>query len=141
MEAPSAMSQDPDEIEPAISDRSDRTAGESAQFVEVLSTFNPADVSILRSVLDGQGIDYYFKGEHFSTWRPMVDPARLMVRREQAEIVHAILKDLELSFVAIGRHASLEESPKGRRNNLAVMFIVIFVVIWILTIFFCVVIT
>lgn len=135
------MSQDPDEKEPAVSDRSDRTAGESAQFVEVFSTFNPADVSILRSVLDGQGIDYYIKGEHFSTWRPMVDPARLMVRREQAEIVRPILKDLHLSFVAIGRQASWEESPKGEKRNLAALFIVIFVVIWILTIFFCVVIT
>lgn len=134
------MSQDPDGKEPAVSDRSDRTAGESAEFVEVFSTFNPADVSLLRSVLDGQGIDYYIKGEHFSTWRPMVDPARLMVRREQADIVRPILQDLHLSFVAIGRQSSLEEAPKGRRNYLAVS-IMIFVVIWILMLLFGMVIT
>ena len=30
--------------------------------VEVFSTYNPGDIAIIKSLLDGEGIDYYFQG-------------------------------------------------------------------------------
>ena len=71
------------------------------KFERVLSTYNPADVAIIRSILDGEGIAYYFHGENFMNMRPLVEPARLMVDHEQAEEVKELLKDLDLSITGL----------------------------------------
>jgi len=67
-------------------------------FEELLSTFNPADIAITKSILENEGIEYYFKGENFISIRPMIDPARLMVRADQIELVKELIKDLELNY-------------------------------------------
>ena len=54
-------------------------------YEEVLSTYNPADIAFLKSLLEGEGIQHFFKGEHFMYVRPMADPARLMIRKDQVE--------------------------------------------------------
>lgn len=68
---------------------------------EVLSTFNPSDIAIIKSILDTTDIVYFFHGEHFSYMRPLVLPARLMVRKDQAEEASQILRDLDLSFTGV----------------------------------------
>jgi len=67
-------------------------------FVELLSTFNLADIAIIKSILENEGIEYYFKGENFISIRPMIDPARLMVRADQIELVKELIKNLELNY-------------------------------------------
>ncbi len=70
------------------------------EFVEydcVLQTYNPADIAIIKSLLDGEGITYYFKGDHLAL-RPMGDAARLMVDRQQVDRVKDLIKDLKLSY-------------------------------------------
>lgn len=74
---------------------------EYVDFEQVLCTFNPADIAIIRSLLDGEEVDYFFHGEHFSRLRPLVEPARLMVAKDQAEEAKEILKDLELTYMGI----------------------------------------
>ena len=74
---------------------------EFVDFVEVLATYNPADIALLKSILDSEGITYFFKGENFQYMRPLVDPARLMVRKDQVENAVDLLKDLKLSFMGI----------------------------------------
>ncbi len=64
-----------------------------SDFVEVLSTFDPLLLSFARSLLDGEGIEYYIKGEHTSFIEP-VEPVRLLVRKEQIETARDILKEL-----------------------------------------------
>jgi len=64
-----------------------------SDFVEVLSTFDPLLLSFARSLLDGEGIEYYIKGEHSSFIEP-VEPVRLLVRKEQFETARDILKEL-----------------------------------------------
>ncbi|RKY72748.1 MAG: hypothetical protein DRP97_00190 [Candidatus Latescibacterota bacterium] len=68
-------------------------------FEQVLATFNPADIAIIRSLLDGEEVDYFFHGEHFSRLRPLVEPARLMVAKDQVQKATEILKDLELTYM------------------------------------------
>lgn len=64
---------------------------------EVLSTFNPGDIAIIKSVLDTEGITYFFQGEHFTYVIPLALQARLMVKKDQVEQARELLKDLKLS--------------------------------------------
>lgn len=74
---------------------------EFVDFKEVLGTYNPADVAFLKSLLDSEGIQYFFKGEIFMYVRPLADPVRLMVRTDQVEEAIELLKNVELSFTGI----------------------------------------
>ena len=66
-------------------------------FEEILSTYNPGDIAIIKSLLDSEGITYYFLGDHL-TLRPMGDAARLMVAKEEAESARDLLANLDLSY-------------------------------------------
>lgn len=68
---------------------------------EVLATYSPADVAFLKSLLESEGISYFFKGEHFMYMRPLADPVRLMVREDQVEETLELLKDVDLSVTGI----------------------------------------
>ena len=74
---------------------------EYIEYEKVLSTFNPADVALIKSILDGEEITYFFHGENFMHIMPLIEPARLMVDKEQVERARALLQDLNLSSLAI----------------------------------------
>ncbi len=74
---------------------------EYIEYEEVLSTFNPADVALIKSMLDGENIAYYFHGENFMHIRPLVEPSRLMVDKKEVGTARELLKDLNLSFMGI----------------------------------------
>jgi hypothetical protein len=74
---------------------------EFIEYEEILSTFNPADVALIKSLLDGENVTYYFHGEHFMHIRPLVEPARLMVDKRDVETARDLLKDLDISFLGI----------------------------------------
>lgn len=67
-------------------------------YEEILATFNPADIAMIKSLLDSEDIDYYFKGEFFNFVEPLIQPARLMVRQDQVQIANEILSDLQISY-------------------------------------------
>jgi len=67
-------------------------------FEEILFTPNPGDMAVIKSLLDSEGIEYHFRGEFFSSEHPFVQPARLMVRTDQAEEVEEILESLNISY-------------------------------------------
>ena len=71
------------------------------EYEEVMGTYNPGDVAIIKSLLDSENITYYFNAEHFMHVRPLVEPARLMVKKEEVEIAKALLKDLKLAITGI----------------------------------------
>jgi len=76
-------------------------APEYIEYVQVLGTYNPADIAFIKSVLDAEGIIYYFLGEHFLYIRPLADPARLMVKADQVEKAREILTDLQLTVTGL----------------------------------------
>ncbi len=71
---------------------------EYAESEEILFTANAGDMAVIKSLLDSEGIAYYFRGEFFSSVHPLAQPARLMVRVEQAEGVKEILKSLNIEY-------------------------------------------
>ena len=68
------------------------------EYEEVVSTFNPFDIAMIKSLLDAEDILYFFQGEQFSYVRPLADPVRLMVAKEDVEAAREILKDLAISY-------------------------------------------
>lgn len=81
---------------------------EFIEFREVLATYNPADIAFLKSYLASEGIQYFFKGEHFMYVQPLADPVRLMVRADQVEHALELLKNVNLSVTGI----KLDKRPK-----------------------------
>ena len=69
------------------------SAQESLEFEEILVLLSPSDVAMIKSLLDSEGVAYYFKGES-----PYSDDfPRLMVRKDQADEARQILEGLKLS--------------------------------------------
>ena len=81
---------------------------EFIDFQEVLTTYNPGDVAFIKSLLESEGIQYFFKGENFMYVRPLADPARLMIRTDQVEEAVELLKMVQLSFLGINLDKSTE---------------------------------
>jgi len=73
---------------------------EYIDYVEIMGTYNPADVALIKSMLDSEGITYYFNPEHFM-YSPLAEPVRLMVKRGEAERVKEILGGLNLAITSI----------------------------------------
>ena len=71
---------------------------ESAEFEEILLTPSSGDMALIKSLLDSEGILYYFRGEFFTSVHPLAQPARLMVRTDQAEEVKEILEGLNITY-------------------------------------------
>jgi len=74
---------------------------EFVKYEEVMGTYNPADIALIKSILDAENITYYFNAEHFMYVRPMAEPARLMVSVDDAERAKEILRDLDLAIAGI----------------------------------------
>ncbi|MBX7259598.1 MAG: hypothetical protein K1Y02_24785 [Candidatus Hydrogenedentes bacterium] len=91
---------------------------EYIDYTEVLSTYNPSDIAIVKSIMDTTDIPYVWDGDYFTTAEPLVTPARLMVQTERAAEAAEFLKDLSLSFSGIDVRDSLqvdseEEEPES----------------------------
>jgi hypothetical protein len=71
---------------------------ELAEFKEILFTPDAGDMALIKSLLDSEGIVYYFRGEFFSSVHPLAQPARLMVRTDQVEEVKEILEGLNIRY-------------------------------------------
>jgi hypothetical protein len=78
-------------------------------YEEILGTHNPADIALIKSLLDAEGLTFYIHGEHFIYMRPMADPARLMVRRDQAETAREVLSGFDLAYTAINLGTPTQE--------------------------------
>jgi hypothetical protein len=90
---------------------------ELVQFEEILQTYNPADIAVIKSLLESEGITYYFKGDHL-TLRPIGDAARLMVSREEAESVRELLSDLDLSYTEASSFKDDDENGETEEDDI-----------------------
>ena len=66
----------------------------------MLSTHNGVDIDIINAVLESEGITYFFEGDIFNLVRPLVQPARLMVRKDQVQQAKEVLEELKLAYFA-----------------------------------------
>ncbi len=64
------------------------------EFVEVFSTYQQGDIAFIKSVLDGEGITYFFQGESSIMLIAAGAYARLMVKADEAERAREILQEL-----------------------------------------------
>jgi len=71
---------------------------ECSEFEEFVFTSNAGEMAIIKSLLEGEGITYYVKGEFSSHAHPFPQPARLMVQREGVNAVKEILESLNIAF-------------------------------------------
>ena len=71
---------------------------EYTAYEQIPLTVNPDDISLIKSILDSEGIVYFFKGEFVTHGHS----ARLMVRKDQVDEVVDILEHLKDS--SFGQH-------------------------------------
>jgi hypothetical protein len=71
------------------------------KFVHLLSSFNNADIAIIKSILDNSGVDYFFTGENFLLVDPLIQPAKLFVHESNLEDAKELLNDLDLTFLGV----------------------------------------
>ncbi len=69
------------------------------KYVEVLNSYNAGEIALIKSILDGERIDYYFRGEHFNALGLQVQPTVLLVMEDQVEHVHSLLNEFSTSFL------------------------------------------
>jgi hypothetical protein len=69
-------------------------------FVKVLETDSLTDIALIRSTLDNKRIKYFIQGENMKHIRNL-DPAMLMVAKEDIEIAIKLLKPLKLNYTRI----------------------------------------
>jgi len=65
------------------------------EFVEVFSTYRQDDIAFIKSILDGEGIQYFFEGESSIMLIASGAYARLLVKVEDVERAKEILRDLK----------------------------------------------
>jgi len=64
------------------------------EFVEVFSTYQQGDIAFIKSVLDGEGITYFFQGESSVMLIAAGAYARLLVKAEEVQRAREILQEL-----------------------------------------------
>jgi hypothetical protein len=74
---------------------------EPITYEDVVATHNPGDIAIMKSMLEGSGIRFFFKTEFFNQMEPLIQPAVLAVRREDAARARELLRGLDLTFLGV----------------------------------------
>jgi len=64
----------------------------------LIETSNPADIALIKSLLDSEGILYFVHGEAFSAVRPLVEPVRILVAEDRIEEAQDLIRGLRLSY-------------------------------------------
>jgi len=83
------------------------------EYVEILGTYNAADIALIKSILDAENITYYFNAEHFRNVEPLAETVRLMVKKDEAEKAKEILQDLDLAILGIHLRKGEGDSENG----------------------------
>lgn len=66
---------------------------DAASLVRVYSTYNQADIMLIKALLDAEGIPYHLQGELYSGSGIFITPVVLYVAKAEAERVAEMLQD------------------------------------------------
>jgi hypothetical protein len=77
-------------------------------YAPLLSTYNAADIAIVRSILDHEQIEYHVQGEFFNMAEPLVQPARFYVPETLLDTARRALGNLELRFLGVSLRDSTD---------------------------------
>ena len=77
-----------------VSELPPESAPEHLEFEEVLISLSGSDIAMIKSLLESEGITYYFRGESSYSFAP---PTRLMVQKDRADEAREILDGIETS--------------------------------------------
>jgi hypothetical protein len=72
----------------------------SDDFIEyelILETHNAGDQAFIKSILDSEGITYFFQGEYVAPYLFHALPMRLLVKKEDSAKARDILANMEIS--------------------------------------------
>ncbi len=67
-----------------------------AEFEEIMRVINTADMAVIESILEGEGITHFFEGIPIGRLRAGLFGSRLMARKDQADLARELLKDIGL---------------------------------------------
>ena len=67
-------------------------------FKLLIETSNPADISLIRHLLDTEEILYFVQGEAFSAIWPTAEPVRFMVAEDRLQDAQERIEGLRLSY-------------------------------------------
>lgn len=80
---------------------------------ELVATSNPAEIALIKSLLDGEGIPYLAQGENFHAVRMLAEPVRFLVPEQHLEDARPLVAELSLSF---GSFADFQDG-EGTQNR------------------------
>lgn len=80
---------------------------------ELVATSNPAEIALIKSLLDGEGIPYLAQGENFHAVRMLAEPVRFLVPEQHLEDARPLIAELSLSF---GSFADFQDG-EGTQNR------------------------
>ena len=75
-------------------------------FIEIVSTLNQGDIALIKSVLDGEDIEYQILDENFINVRPLVEAVRIIVREDQADVARELIKDFDIHSFALSKRTN-----------------------------------
>ncbi len=65
---------------------------------ELVATSNIAEIALIKSLLDSEGISYLAQGEHFHAVRPIIEPVRFLVPQQDLERAKPLIEALDLTY-------------------------------------------
>ena len=85
---------------------------------ELVATFNQGDIALIKSLLEGEDIDFLAHGEHFNLIRPWIQPVRFMVAEDVLERAKALIDSLNLTYspLSLSRSENALEDENGAQG-------------------------
>jgi hypothetical protein len=83
---------------PLVATLTEERTRKDLDLVCILETSNANDVIMIESILDGSGIEYVLEGTHTISILRSIEPARLLVPKDQEEEAKDLLKDLKILY-------------------------------------------
>ena len=82
---------------------------EPDNYLEVMATYNAADLAVIKSLLEAEKIAYYLHGENFHAMTPWVQPVKIFVREDHMETAKELLFSLDLHATAVSLTTESED--------------------------------